>query len=415
MKEKALQRTRWAFIATSLLSAPLLAGDNFAKVILVKEFDGSALQVTLLTMLRPLVALVALYWSAFIAGRSERLLPSLVWTGVLARIPFFLCFFLQSSWGFITVLGLYMLLSRAGIPAWMEIFRLNLSREVQGKVFSRGSSLGYVEGLILTLLMGMALDEDQTAWRWIFFASALVGLASIWFQSRIPLDVTRASCPGNLAMQNFQGKMPWLLHPWISAWKLMREKPDFRWFQWGFMGAGSAMMIIQPALPFFFVDSLGVSYTELAIAMAICKGIGFSLTSPAWAKWWKHCNLFCFAMLIFGTVAFFPLLLMLAPTSIWFLYLAYLMYGIGQAGSEMCWHLSGSVFAKDQDSSVYTGVNVAMVGVRGAIIPPIGAYLCTAFGSFVVFSLSSALCLFSAALLLYAYLNVEEGSQAVPA
>lgn len=407
MTDKTLQRTRWAFIATSLLSAPLLAGDNFAKVILVKEFDGSALQVTLLTMLRPLVALVALYWSAFIAGRSERLLPSLVWTGVLARIPFFLCFFLQSSWGFITVLALNMLLSRAGIPAWMEIFRLNLSREVQGKVFSRGSSLGYVEGLVLTLLMGMALDEDQTAWRWIFFVSALVGLASIWFQSRIPLG-HQTTLASNRAMVK---KRNVFLGPWISAWRLMREKPDFRWFQWGFMGAGAAMMIIQPALPFFFVDSLGVSYTELAIALALCKGVGFSLTSPTWAKWWKSCNLFCFAMLIFGTVAFFPLLLMLAPTSIVFLYLAYLMYGIGQAGSEMCWHLSGSVFAKDQDSSVYTGVNVAMVGVRGAIIPPVGAYLCTAFGPFLVFSLSSTLCLFSIGLLLYAYLYIEESEQ----
>jgi hypothetical protein len=47
-----------------------------------------------------------------------------------------------------------------------------------------------------------------------------------------------------------------------------------------------------------------------------------------------------------------------------------------QAGSELSWHLSGPIFARDEESSQFSGVNVLTVGVRGCAIPQLGALFC---------------------------------------
>ena len=50
-------------------------------------------------------------------------------------------------------------------------------------------------------------------------------------------------------------------------------------------------------------------------------------------------------------------------------YAAYTMFGIMQAGSTLSWHLSGPIFSKEKDSTLFSGVSVAMVGLRGCIFP----------------------------------------------
>lgn len=380
-------KTTVAFLASSILSAPLLAAYNFFGVILYRDLHGTALQVTLLTMLKPLVALFSLYWSHRISERSDRLLPNLVWSGLLARLPFLFFPFVTNSWTLIGCAAFYMMLSRGGIPAWMEILRKNLSREHQSRVFSDSSSISYVEGMILAVSMGLIMDSHASSWRWICPLSALMGIISIFFQLRIPLKVSPV--PTTVSSLPLWRE---IVDPWRNAFQLMRSQGDFRRFQWGYVLSGAGMMVLQPALPIFFVDVLGVTYTELAIALSLCKGLGFALSSRLWARWFKTANLFSFSCAIFVIVAFFPLLLLLAPQHLVWLYGGYFIYGVGQAGSEMCWHLSGPAFARHEDSSLYSGVNVTMVGIRGAIAPPLGSVLCLFFGPLWVFVASGFLC-----------------------
>jgi len=61
------------------------------------------------------------------------------------------------------------------------------------------------------------------------------------------------------------------------------------------MLGGGGLMIMQPALPAFFLGELSLSYTTLAIALAACKGIGFTLTSRLWAGLLNKLNIFRFS------------------------------------------------------------------------------------------------------------------------
>ena len=125
-------------------------------------------------------------------------------------------------------------------------------------------------------------------------------------------------------------------------------------------------MLMQPALPAYFVDTLNLSYTEMAVALTLCKGIGFSLTSPFWARNMNRINIFTLSSIPPLCICGFAFCLLLAPTSILWLYAAYLFYGFMQAGSEMTWHLSGPSFAGHEDSSKYSSVNVLAVGAEDA-------------------------------------------------
>ena len=390
-----LRKTQFAFMATSLLSVPLLAAYNFIGVILYRDLGGSPFQLTVLTMLRPMVAILALYWSAAVAGRSDRLLKNLIWSGVLARVPFLFCPWVRDPWMLITIAAFYMLLSRGGIPAWMEVFRRNLPRASHGKIFSIGTAWGYVEGIVLGIGMGVVLDGQAQAWQWLFPLSAVVGLTGVFAQSRIPIKESEA--PREIKKESLKRL---IVDPWLKTIKLLRSRPDFRFFQWGFMICGAGIMILQPALPIFFVDVLGITYTELAIALTISKGLGFAVTSPMWARWWSGANVYLFSAAIFSFVALFPICLLMAPIHHAWLYIAYLVYGIGQAGSEMCWHLSGSKFCREGDSSLFTGVNVTMVGVRGAVVPALGSLICVAMGPISVLVAGMVLGLTSSVLML---------------
>jgi predicted MFS family arabinose efflux permease len=162
------------------------------------------------------------------------------------------------------------------------------------------------------------------------------------------------------------------------------------------MLGGGGLMIMQPALPTFFLDELNLSYTTLATALAACKGIGFTLTSRFWAGLLDRLNIFRLSSHVTILAALFPLTLLLGKTHPSWVFAAYLIYGVMQAGSELSWHISGPLFARSEDSSPYSSVNVVSVGLRGLIAPLCGALLCSAFSPTPVLLLGGALSLIAA-------------------
>lgn len=365
------RKTRHALIWTGLLNEPLLTIYTLIAFILHKDLFATALQIAVLTMIRPLVSILSLYWSSLAQIRRGHVVK-VVTAGVLSRLPFFFFPWFDSVWAIIASVAIYMMLTRGATPAWMEILRQNLPDGRRGMIFSWSSALSYLEGVGLAIGLGYLLDHQVEAWRWIFPLCAFIGMIGVCLQSKLRLPQNGKPIE-EASPLSFIKK---LCLPWKQAFDLMRQRPDFRRFQWAFMFGGIGIMVIQPALPLFFVDVLKVSYTDLAIALSVCKGIGFALSSPFWGKWMNRMSLPWFTTLIFIFMGSFPLLLLLAPSHLFWLYLAYTFYGISQAGSHLLWNLSGPLFAKETDSSVYTGVNVVMVGVRGAVAPPLGSLLC---------------------------------------
>lgn len=394
LTEIASQKTKSAFVWTSVLNTPFWAIFNMLPFILYKDLHATALQVTIIIILKPAVSLFALYWSALIEKRKDRLLSNLIWARVISHLPFFFFPFVDNPWFFIASFGLYMMLARGTVPAWMEVLKLNIPDASREKVFAYGSALGYIGAAVIPFALGGLMDTYTQSWRWIFPVTALISIGAILVKTRIPIHLhssqERSTETPKVSIQQQ------LLKPWKSMWDLVCRRSDFARYQLGFMLGGSGLIVMQPALPVFFMDGLSLTYTELAIALTLCKGIGFALTSSWWAKLISKIDIYRFNSWVTLLAFVFPFCLLAAQTNLVWLYGGYLLYGVMQAGSEMSWNLSGPLFAKDEDSSVYSNVNVLTVGLRGCFVPAIGSLLAYQVHAAGVMLLGAALCLLSA-------------------
>jgi MFS family permease len=374
---------------SNLLSEPLFTLYGFIVFIMYKDLGASALQVTLLTMLKPLVTLLSFYWSAGLRSRPASLKSNVLWAGLLMRAPFLFCYWIDSPWYMIGAAVNYMFFYRAAIPAWMEILKRTMGVDRRGKAFSISSAFGYLEGVVLALACGAMLDKDPGLWKILFPTAALIGLLVLIVQAKIAVGGTATLEREKIPLKEL------VIRPWRDSYRLMRERIDFSRFQWGFMVSGFGLMLIQPALPLFMVDVLGISYLEMAGAVAIAKGLGFALSSPLWARWMEKVNVMKMASFVFISIGLFTVLLGLSVWHVFWLYIAYFWYGVGQGGSHLVWNLSGPIFAKNEESSIYTGVNVAMAGLRGAVAPPLGGFLSVCFGPVQVLLMGGLLCFYS--------------------
>jgi MFS family permease len=370
-QKKAGRSLLWS----SLLSEPLFTVYGLIAFILYKDLGATPFQIALMTMLKPVVTILSFYWSAGL-GRFQRLKSNLLWAGFLMRAPFLLCPWVDSIWFVIGAAVNYMFFYRAGMPAWLEILKRNMDPEKRGRLFSITTGIAYAEGIVLSLAFGALLDHNPGIWKALFFGTALVGLFVLLVQSRMPVEEEGEK--ERLSLKEI------VTRPWKDSYRLMRDRPDFSRFQWGFMIAGLGIMLIQPALPVFAIDDLGVSYMEIAGAISIAKGLGFSLSSFVWAKWIDKVPILRLSSVVFLSFGLFPLLLSFSVWGIVWFYLAFFWYGVGQGGSHLVWNMSGLIFSGKEDSSRYTGVNVVLAGLRGAVGPSLGSFLTVIWGPIVV-------------------------------
>lgn len=385
-----LKQTRSAFVWTRLLNIPFWVIFNMLPFILYKDFHATPFQVAVIIALKPLASLFSPYWSLAVNKRQDKLVWNLILGNLLKFTPFLFFLWIQNAWLMVFCYGFYMILARGVMPAWMEIIKLNIKRIEREKVFSYVSAIDYICSGILPLAFGWVLDDYPQSWRWIFVFSASLGILSTLILLRIPLPYVQ-EIP---VSWNFSGSLlNKILEPWTESWKLLKKRPDFRCFQIGFMWGGAGLMMMQSAIPMFFVDKLELSYAEMLLALSICKGIGFALTSPFWVKFFNKVNIFFFSSWVTVLAALFPLILLGASSqNLMWLYIAYVSYGVMQAGSELSWHMSGPVFSMEENSSIYSGTNVLTIGLRG-FVPFLGTLLCVWIGADIVLLSGAFFCL----------------------
>ena len=141
-------------------------------------------------------------------------------------------------------------------------------------------------------------------------------------------------------------------------------------------------MLIAPALPIYYVDILSLSHHDQTIARCFYMGLGVVGSSFIWKKALNlNSPIFLTPFILLG-FSLFSFTLLFSKANPFFINIAFLFYGIAQGGSHLLWNLSGTLFAKEEDSSKFSTVNVLMVGVRGLFAPMLGGLLCATIGSF---------------------------------
>lgn len=367
------------YFISRALDTPLWAIFNMLPFILVKEFNATTFQLAVFIALKPLVSILSLYWSSLVHGKPEKLKSNLCTAKILGCLPFFFFPFFNHVWFFILASGFYMCFAVGIVPAWMEILKRNLPQKECNKAFAYGSTVGYLGGGLLPILFGSILDHSEGVWKLLFPASGCLSLLFLFLLKRIDVcDELRQE-----SIQKSETTSSWiekLIKPWKISWQIVASNPEFFHYQCGFMIMGTGLMMMQPALPNYFVEQLSLSYVEIGVALAFCKGISYAISSPLWAKYLHHANIFSLSYYVTALACFFPVLLLFAQWNIHWVYAAYICYGCMQAGSELSWNMSGPIFSKANDSTVYSGVNVVTVGIRGLFAPALGSLFASLLG-----------------------------------
>ncbi len=386
--------TRLALVWMHLANEPFIALYTLLLFILRKDLNATIFQISVFATLRPVISVFSFYWSSNLLRQRNKLLSNLMGAWVLARIPFLCLPFISNVWYLIFAAGIYQLFSRASIPSMMEILKLNLEKKPREKLFSRLYVISFIESIVLGLFVGKLLDMHEGAWMVLFFVAAILSLTSIIIQMRIPLPPLKADENALPVTTNR------LLQPLKDCIHLMRSRPDFARFQWGFMVGGFGLMFITPAVNIYYADILNLTHDDLAIARYIWMGIGVVLSSFLWRRGLDKIPLNRMTAFIILGFSLFPFALLFAGISLFWVNVAFLFYGIAQAGSHLVWNLSGTLFAKNEDSSKFSGVNILMVGLRGIVAPVLGAFFCDLFNPFPTLVTGMLICLLGAFLML---------------
>lgn len=382
-------KTKLALLWMNLSSEPLIAIYSMIPFILRKEIGATTYQIVLFSTLSPILSVFSFYWGAWLTHRKDKLLPNLILAWIFARVPFLFFPYIDSFGAMFLCCCIYQLFSRASTPALMEILKRNIGKNRREFAFSLYYGLSVIEGVVIGLLLTQILEFSNHNWRVIFLICSLLSLSSVVLQLRIKVsEEKRALLP--------KEKNNFILHPIKESFQLMRTRKDFALFQWGFMIGGFALMLISPVRSIFVADLLPVSIVDVALAKTVFVGLGIAGSSLIWRKALELFGIQRLIVWILFGFGLFPLVLLLASTHLAWFYFAHLIYGITQGGSHLLWHLSGTIFAGDQNSTPFTTVNILMVGLRGAIGPVLGGFLCNYLGPISVLFIGACIALVGA-------------------
>jgi MFS family permease len=380
------RKTKQAIIIAAILKEPFICIYALLPFFLLKDLGAISLQIVIYTMLRPVSSIFSFYLSELISRNAVTLKNALLWTGILARLSFIPALLTDSVSLYILGSTLFMIFSRAEIPAWMEIIKKNVYKDNWEKSFSLGSIISYSSGVLLTVFFATFMDSGPLAWKYIFAVSLLMGAIAICFQAfLVDNDQVVATTSKKIKKS--------IAAPIKDAILLMSKKREFRSFQIAFMIGGLGLMIIQPVIPIYFTSILSIKKSDMMVAFCICKALGFVLTTPLWNTMIKKVEPATFIVFVLFGFALFSFFLIFSSISLSLIFMAYLIYGIAQAGSHLIWHLSGPMFSGEESSARYSGVNIVMVGIRGLIGPVFGGMLLLFLHPIYIFSLSMILCM----------------------
>ena len=387
------KKTRSAVLGSEMLFEPLTSIYTLLPFILYQELGATTFQVAVFFMIKPVVSIFSLYWSHWLGEQKKRLTLNVALGGVLARIAFFALPVFSNIWMVILLSSLYWMFFRGVKPAWLEILKLNLPEKQRSRIYSWGAILGFSESVILAIAIGPLMDAFPWIWKWLFPACAAIGLIGVWLQYRVPINENNEKKIFKKPERSLGNS---ILVPWRNMFSLLRRRPDFMRFQWGIILCGFAIMLMKPAEP-VIVSNIGLSYTDLSIAILVLKGFGYILTSTTWAKFLNKINIYAFTSFIFLLVglSYFCFGSAMYFSNEWALYLGYFIYGVWLAGNHLAWNLSGPIFSRDEDSSMFTAIAVAFVGIRGLVGPSLGSLLLVTGEPYLPLAIGIILCLYS--------------------
>ena len=333
---------------------------------------ASVVQITLLTMIWPVSNLFSVFTSHFIDSTNRH--STAIFIGAAMRLPVALMFFSSSVNLMLALLFLYFGSNSLVLPGQNAVMRSRYRKGHRGLLFGWSMSVLNLFALPAAMLVGALLDADFSFYRTIFVVEAVMGAAQavvVGFMARgmkDPLVVAKSTVSDFLK----------------SLGNVLKTDREFMLFEAFFMTYGFGFMCIQPAIPFYSQEILGLSYGQYAMAKGVLGQMGLLVLGPFLGARMDRLHPFRFTGIVCLILAGFPLVLvsssLLPVIDIPLFYISWLFFAIGIAGVNLSWNMSSMFFAPEGRTATYQGLHVTATALRGFLAPVLGSVIMTQLG-----------------------------------
>jgi MFS family permease len=345
------------YLALALFAAPVVA---------VAGVNASPLELTVIVSAFPVGVFFGPLWAGL--GRRWGMQKLVTQMAIWANVPLFFLFWVDSAPWFTALVTVSQLLNSAMRMGQSSLYRVMYAKAVRGRVLGQLMFWSYLTMVPSILVTGWLLDKSHEMYKVLYPIAGLCGLIGSYYYSRLHV-------PAADQLPRNSGGFRSSVHDVEII--IARDRAYFL-FQLAFFLSGSAFFMSTHVVLLLTRDRFGFNAFELALWMSVVPQLALALSSPFWGHALDHIGIVRMRLLISllmtsylssyfgGVLAGVPILI----------YLGSVLQGISNGAGQLTWSLASSHFApRPEDVPIYNGIHFVLNGVRGLLMPWVGAVL----------------------------------------
>jgi hypothetical protein len=384
----------WSFVVGAIEG-------NIAGLIAKKTFHAPDWVTSIIWALPISANLLNLMWGVLLRGRQP---VACVRNLTLVVCPLVASISIASpAWGalgifaFALQVGLVHSFTSGLLSLRVAIWRANYPAAERGRITGRLQAVRMLIILICSASLAWLFDNDPGLYRWLYPAIAGLGLLSL-----IPLRGlrVRGQARERSAIAAQQAGETGLSAGLRESMRILRDDRAFARYMVAQFVMGSANYFTDAILLTVLAGKMGLGYLATSVFMIQVPTIVMLFAIRFWAPYFDRVGVVRFRVLNSGLwVVSYALVAAamlcvenasLARVTLGLLLIGRIANGICRGGGTLAWSIGHLHFARPNQSELYMGIHVGLTGVRGLVMPPLGALANQLMGP-VSFLLSLAL------------------------
>ncbi|MCB5278377.1 MAG: MFS transporter [Candidatus Cloacimonetes bacterium] len=357
-------------------------------IIARKALHARDWQLMLMTMIWPVSNFLSIWWGRLFE-KSRHKSYYFIAGGVVGRLTLLYAIWLSTMNEYLVIMALLYSANSMLLPAQNSIYQRNIRPQRRAAVYGYTLSIGMAISIVLTFIVGRALDIQESSFRWILALTGIAGFISTLLHSRI--NIQEPMIEPSQIHEKVTLKAAFL-DPIQRSLALMKQNKAFSAFERSFSIYGMGYIMMQPIIPIYMVDRLQLSYTNNFLAKGVLSQLGMLFLAPLFGSLHDRMHPFKYIGFSFALLMLFPLLFVLSSywagesvVAVIIVFVAYTIFGLAMTGVNMAWNMSSIFFAGNEDAAMYQSVHVTLTGVRGLVAPVLGFTLLRLIGIESVF------------------------------
>lgn len=361
-------------VAWSLLPIMMGAVEGAVTGVIIKEIYQGVVSdrmlnfaVALLTGAMAYANITSFLWAAVIHGRHK--IRCLVTVQILiVGLVVMMAFAPQNAVGLVMLIvgavGARVCWS-AVVILRTTIWRANYPRDARATLAGNLSTLQSLMLAAAGLVVGLAIDWDPGAFRYVYPAAAVLGLAGTMSFLRVPVRRHRALLRAERESEHSSKINP------LAMIDVLAGDRRFRHYMLCMFLFGLGNLMVTAPVVIMLKDRFHLSSFNAVLIASSIPLLMMPLTVPVWSRVLNRMPIVRFrAIHSWSFVTAILLFLIGALTgAAWLMVLGACMKGVAIAGGVLGWNLGHHDFAPADRSAQYMAVHVTLTGIRGVIAP----------------------------------------------